>query len=163
MNVTLQGKPVELEGVQPKVGTQAPEFTLNDLQDQAHSLKNLIQKPLIISVVPDINTSVCALQTRRFNGEAASIDEVNFVTVSNNTKEEQAAWCGAEGVEMTMLSDAEGNFGKSYGLLIPEMNRLARAIFVVNQAGEIVYEEIVAEIATEPDYIKALEAAKALV
>ncbi|MBO0419564.1 thiol peroxidase [Vagococcus fluvialis] len=163
MQVTLKGNPVELEGVQPIKGDKAPNFSLLDLNDTLVELSASINNPLIISVVPDIDTSVCALQTKRFNQEAATETGINFVTISNNTKEEQSNWCAAEGVEMTMLRDADLEFAKNYGLLIPAIDRLARAIFVVDSEGTIVYEEIVPEVSQEPDYAKALEAAKALI
>lgn len=163
MQVTLKGNPVELEGVQPIKGDKAPNFSLLDLNDTLVELSASINNPLIISVVPDIDTSVCALQTKRFNQEAATETGINFVTISNNTKEEQSNWCAAEGVEMTMLRDADLEFAKNYGLLIPAIDRLARAIFVVDTEGTIVYEEIVPEVSQEPDYAKALEAAKALI
>lgn len=163
MKVTLKGDPVELEGVQPVKGDKAPNFSLPDLNDQLVDLSSLVAKPLIISVIPDIDTSVCAIQTKRFNKEAATVKEVNFVTVSNNTKEQQSNWCAAEDVDMTMLRDADLEFAKNYGLLIPAIDKLARAIFVVNQEGVIVYEEITPEVSQEPDYEKALEAAKALI
>ncbi|MFI3939927.1 thiol peroxidase [Vagococcus fluvialis] len=163
MQVTLKGNPVELEGVQPIKGDKAPNFSLLDLNDTLVELSASINNPLIISVVPDIDTSVCALQTKRFNQEAATETGINFVTISNNTKEEQSNWCAAEGVEMTMLRDTDLEFAKNYGLLIPAIDRLARAIFVVDSKGTIVYEEIVPEVSQEPDYAKALEAAKALI
>lgn len=163
MQVTLKGNPVELEGVQPIKGDKAPNFSLLDLNDTLVELSASINNPLIISVVPDIDTSVCALQTKRFNQEAATETGINFVTISNNTKEEQSNWCAAEGVEMTMLRDTDLEFAKNYGLLIPAIDRLARAIFVVDTEGTIVYEEIVPEVSQEPDYAKALEAAKALI
>lgn len=163
MQVTLKGNPVELEGVQPIKGDKAPNFSLLDLNDTLVELSASINNPLIISVVPDIDTSVCALQTKCFNQEAATETGINFVTISNNTKEEQSNWCAAEGVEMTMLRDADLEFAKNYGLLIPAIDRLARAIFVVDSEGTIVYEEIVPEVSQEPDYAKALEAAKALI
>lgn len=163
MQVTLKGNPVELEGVQPIKGDKAPNFSLLDLNDTLVELSASINNPLIISVVPDIDTSVCALQTKRFNQEAATETGINFVTISNNTKEEQSNWCAAEGVEMTMLRDDDLEFAKNYGLLIPAIDRLARAIFVVDSEGTIVYEEIVPEVSQEPDYAKALEAAKALI
>lgn len=163
MKVTLKGQVVELEGIQPIKGDKAPTFLLPNLSDELVDLGDLLAKPLIVSVVPDIDTSICALQTKRFNQEAASIDGINFVTISNNSKEEQNNWCAAEGVDMTMLRDSDLEFGKNYGLFIPEMGRLARSIFVIDQNGVVAYEEIVPEIAQEPDYAKALEAAKALI
>lgn len=163
MKITLKGNPVKLEGVQPIRGEKAPNFSLQDLKDNTVELATSLNQPLIISVVPDIDTSICALQTKRFNQEAATETGINFVTISNNTKEEQSNWCAAEGVEMTMLRDADLEFAKNYGLLIPAINRLARAIFVVDTKGTIVYEEITPEVAQEPDYTKALETAKSLI
>lgn len=156
MQITLKGQPVDLEGVQPKVGDKAPNFTLLDLTDQVVDLSKLSDKPVLVSVVPDINTGVCQIQTKRFNEEASQLTGVHFLTISNNTKDEQASWCGAEGITMTMLRDTDLEFAKNYGLLIPAINRLARAVFVIAPNGDIVYEEIVPEVSTEPDFEQAL-------
>ncbi|MGO3733165.1 MAG: thiol peroxidase [Vagococcus sp.] len=163
MKVTLKGEPVELAGVQPNVGDVAPDFDLLSLKDERVSLTDLKSKPVIISVVPDIDTSICALQTKRFNQEASSLTEIHFVTISNNTKEQLGTWCAAEGVEMTMLRDESLEFGERYGLVVPAIGKLARAIFVVDRTGNVVYEEIVPEISQEPDYNAALVAAKKLI
>ena len=163
MNITLKGETIEVPGTQFKVGDKAAAFSLKDLNDQTHTLEGFAGKPTILSIVPDINTRICAIQTKHFNVEASSISEINFATISNNTKEEQAAWCGQEGVDMIMLHDPENTFGESYSLVIPAMGRYARAIYVLDKDGVIQYEEIVPEVAQEPDYAKAIEAAKALV
>lgn len=161
MFVTKKGEQVEIIGEQPKVGMKAPAFSLPNLDDEIVSLKDLAGKTVLISVVPDIDTRVCSLQTKRFNQEAAKVEEVVFITISNNTKEEQANWCAAEGVDMELLHDTKGTFGEAYGLFIPAMGRLARAIFVIDQEGTLVYEVVSTEIAEEPDYDLALEKAKA--
>lgn len=161
MNVKRKGQPVALMGEQPKVGTKAPDFTLPNLENQPVKLSDLAGQPVLISVVPDIDTRICSLQTKRFNQEAAAVAGVHFLTISNNTKEEQASWCAAEGVDMEILHDEEGEFGQAYGLFIPEMNRLARAIFVVDKEGKLIYQAISSEIAEEPDYQAALQVAEA--
>ncbi|MGX7197045.1 thiol peroxidase [Enterococcus olivae] len=163
MNITRKGEEMEVPGTQLKVGDKAAAFALKDLNDHTHTLADFAGKPTILSIVPDIDTRVCAIQTKRFNIEASKIEEVNFATISNNTKAEQAAWCGQEGVDMIMLHDPENTFGESYSLVIPEVNRYARSIYVLDEAGVIRYEEIVPEMAHEPNYEKAIEAAKALV
>lgn len=162
MIVTRKGNEVEIIGVQPKVGEKAPDFTLKNLADKEIVLSALKGKPVLISVVPDIDTRICSIQTKRFNQEAGAAEGVAFLTVSNNTKEEQSNWCAAEGVDMDMLRDTENSFGEAYGLFIPEMGRLARAIFVVDKEGILAYEKISQEISEEPNYIEALEKAKAL-
>ncbi|ALS01688.1 thiol peroxidase [Enterococcus silesiacus] len=162
MKVTKKGEAVEIVGIQPEVGTKAPEFSLKNLNDEVVKLSDFVGTPVLISVVPDIDTRICSLQTKRFNQEAAKVEGVKFITISNNTKEEQANWCAAEGVDMELLHDTEGTFGDAYGLFIPEMGRLARGIFVIDKDGKIIYEAISQEIAEEPDYNQALEKVKAV-
>lgn len=163
MELTKKGQPVTLPGEQPAVGEKAPAFTLADLQDVKHTVTDFLDKPTILSVVPDIDTRVCAIQTKRFNMEASQIKELNFATISNNTKVEQAAWCGQEGVDMLMLHDPDNTMDENYHLLIPATNHYARVIFVLDKEGVIQYREIVPEISQEPDYEKALVAAKSLI
>ena len=162
MEVTLKGKPTELEGKQVVVGEKAPEFKLNNLEDKEISLSALKGQPVVLSIVPDINTSVCHIQTKRFNQEAANLEGVHLMTISSNTKEQQANWCAAEGVGMEMLHDPEKVFGKAYGLYIPEMDFLARTIIVIDAEGIVRYQEIVPEVAEEPNYDAALDFVKSL-
>ncbi|WP_086315617.1 thiol peroxidase, atypical 2-Cys peroxiredoxin [Enterococcus sp. 7F3_DIV0205] len=161
MIVTKKGEEVEIIGTQPEVGVKAPNFSLKNLNDEVVNLSEFTGTPVLISVVPDIDTRICSLQTKRFNEEAAKVEGVKFITISNNTKDEQANWCAAEGVDMEILHDTEGTFGEAYGLFIPAMGRLARGIFVIDKDGKIVYEAISKEIAEEPDYGTALDQAKA--
>lgn len=158
MQITKRGEVFSLVKEPLKIGDQAADFELEDLKGKVFRLFQLLDKPLIISVVPDINTSVCSVQTRKFNEMMANFEEANFVTVSNNTKEQQASWCAAEGLNLVMLHDPENTFGQAYGVLIPELNVYARSVFVINSDGKIIYEEIVPEMTHEPDYQKAIDA-----
>lgn len=156
--ITVQGNKIaEINAI---TSGKAPDFTLSDLKGNQITLSNLT-KPVLISIFPDINTSVCSLQTKHFNQEAAKHDEIEFLSLSNNTAEEQKNWCAAEGVEMTILAD-DGQFGEKYGLVLndgPLPGRLARAVYVVKN-GEITYSEILAELTDEPNYEAALAACK---
>ncbi|WP_313510858.1 thiol peroxidase [Enterococcus sp.] len=161
MQVTRKGTVYEVPGDQPRVGDIAHDFRLKSLDDTEYTLASFLGKATIISVVPDIDTRVCALQTKRFNQEASQIDDIHFVTISNNTKEEQENWCGKEGVDMIVLHDPANTFGEAYHIMIPTFGHFARAIFVLDADGVIRHVEIVPEIAQEPDYNAAIEAAKA--
>jgi len=63
---------------------------------------------------------------------------------------------------MTMLHDPENTFGQAYNLYMPELGRYARSIFVLDREGVIRYREIVPEMSHEPDYARAIAAAKSL-
>jgi thiol peroxidase len=64
---------------------------------------------------------------------------------------------------VTTYSDhREAAFGQAYGVLIKELRLLARAVFVVDQAGTLQYLQVVKELANEPDYGKVLQAVSRL-
>lgn len=161
---TFIGKPVTLVGTQLKVGDQAPDFVLmaNDLTKQ--SLSDFGSKRKVISVVPSIDTGICDTQTRRFNQELATTDNMVVITVSADLPFAQARWCGSAGLEgaVTLSDYYDHAFGKSYGLLMQEWNLLARAVFVLNENNEIIYVEYLDNVNAHPDYDAALAAAKNL-
>ncbi len=158
MDLTFKGEAVSTLGQPPVVGDNFPDFTVINKDGNKVQLDDLLDKPLLISVVPDINTSVCSIQTKRFNSEIDGHEEINFVTISKNTVDEQSNWCAAEGVKnMQMLSDADHDFGKKTGLLIDSMGILARSVWVVDTNKQIIYSEILQEETNEPTYDKVLD------
>lgn len=160
--VTFNNNPVTLLGEEIKVGDQAPDFTVlaNDLSEK--TLADFQGKTKIISVVPSIDTGVCSKQTKRFNEEADSLDNVHIVTISMDLPFAQARWCAAEGVKnIDVLSDhRDADFGEKYGTLIKELRLNTRAIFVVDKNDKVTYTEYVPEVTTHPNYDAALKAAK---
>ena len=73
--ITFKGNPMTLEGDDLAVGSDAPDFALHyaDAGIQTLTLADLKGKPSMISVVPSLDTPVCAVQTKRFNGDLASL------------------------------------------------------------------------------------------
>ena len=165
--VTLQGNPLSLGGSEVAVGQAAPDFTVvnNDLQPV--TLSEAQGKVIILSAVPSVDTPVCDTETRRFNEEAAKLGEgIEIWTLSMDLPFAQKRWCGAAGVEQVKtLSDFRDRaFAEGYGVLIadgPLAGITARAVFVVGKDGTLKHVEYVSEIANEPDYYAALNAAKA--
>ena len=163
--VTMKGNPVTLIGNEIKVGQKAPDAKLvaNDLSTV--KLSSLAGKVRIIASVPSLDTPVCDMETRRFNEEAGRLgDGLVVLTVSMDLPFAQKRWCGAAGVKnvQTLSDHREAAFGKAYGVLIKDVRLLARAVFVVDKNGVVRYQELVKEIATEPNYEAALKAAKEL-
>lgn len=163
--VTFKGNPLTLAGEAVQVGQDAPDFTLHYYQDGLQTITpaDLKGKPTIISVVPSLDTPVCATQTKRFNQELAALgDSVNAVTVSLDLPFAQGRFCGAEGVSnMRTGSDYQNRtFGQNWGMLIEELKLLARGVFVLDADGKVVYAETVGEVTDEPNYDGALEALK---
>lgn len=158
-----KNKTFELLGTQPKLNEKAPQFILPSTKNRTVSLEDLKGKVTIISVVPNINTRVCTMQTRQFNLKASQLEGVNFFTVSRNTLEEFNSWCAGEGLDLENLSDENGTFGQAYGLIMSELEVLARSVFVIDKDLTIAYMEIVEEMTDEPQYQAPIDVALNLV
>ena len=157
--------PRTLVGPELKPGDPAPSFTLTKARDEQVSSAEFAGKPLVISVIPSIDTGVCSRQTRRFNEEAARLGEqVAILAVSADLPFAQGRWCGAEGIDkVVMASDHVAmSFGDAYGTHIKELRWESRAVFVVDQTGTIRYAEYVPAGGQEPHYDAALAALKEL-
>jgi len=159
----FKGNDVTLLGNQVKVGDKAPNFTVlaNDLSEVTlDSTKGSVR---LISVVPSIDTGVCDAQTRRFNEEAAKLDNVKVLTVSVDLPFAQKRWCGANGIDnvQTLSDHRDLSFGEAYGVAIQELRLLARSIFVVDSNDNVTYVEYLPEVTEHPNYEAAIEAAKA--
>ncbi|SDW70181.1 thiol peroxidase (atypical 2-Cys peroxiredoxin) [Marinococcus luteus] len=159
--VTFKEKPVTLVGDKVEIGEYAPDFTVlaNDMSPV--SLSDASGKVRLISVVPSIDTGVCSQQTRKFNEEAASLENVEVWTISCDLPFAQRRWCAAEGIEnVRVLSDYKDlDFGEQFGLVMDEMRLLARSVIVVDSEGKVSYKEVVSEGTNHPDYEAAINAA----
>ncbi|WP_297282221.1 thiol peroxidase [uncultured Anaerococcus sp.] len=165
MNITFGGNKVNLVGDEIKVGDTAPAFkaTKNDLSEW--SSEDNQGKVVVYSVAPSLDTSVCALQAKKFNKEAAALDGVNVVTITEDLPFAQARFCSNEDIENTiMISDyKDREFGEKYGFLMDENKLLARGVVIVDKDGKVAYVEYVPEVTDEVDFDKALEEVKKLI
>ena len=163
MDVLLEGKVTALVGEPLKVGETLPHFKLEDQNGEKVKTADLVGQLMLISVVPDLNTGTCTLQTRHFNQTVDQFEGIQFLTVSTNTVAEQRDWCAAEGVKnLRMLSDEQESFGYATKLYIPAQGFDARAVYIVDADGVVRYAQIVPEVSEEPDYDDALRVLREL-
>jgi thiol peroxidase len=163
--VTMKGKALTLVGKQVRVGDLAEDFEVvaNDLS--AVKFSSFRGKLCLISSVPSLDTTVCDIQTKKFNEKAKALgNDVVVLTISMDLPFAQKRWCGAAGVEnvKTLSDHRKAQFGTAFGVLIDELRLLARAVFVVDKDGVVRYVQIVDELTNEPDYEAALKAVEEL-
>ncbi len=163
--VTFQGNPVQTCGELPQTGEKAPKFggVKGDLTT-VH-LPDYIGKKVVLNIFPSLDTPVCAASVRRFNQEAASLDNTVVLCISKDLPFAQSRFCTTEGISnVTALSVFRcRHFDERYGLTMtdgPLKGLLARAVIVIDEEGKIIYEQLVPEITSEPDYDAALNALK---
>lgn len=161
--VTFKGGPMTLVGNEVKVGDPAPAFkvTGQDMADITNA--DYAGKVLVLSVVPSLDTPVCAVQTKTFNQKAADLsDDVAILTVSLDLPMAAKRFCAAEGIEAVKTgSDFKHlGFGEGFGVKIKEIGLLCRAVFVVGKDGKVAHAQYVGEVAEEPNYDAVMEAVK---
>ncbi len=163
--VTLKGTPVNTVGELPAVGSKAPDFSLvgTNLGDVKNS--DFAGKRLILNIFPSLDTATCAASVRRFNVEAAKLDNAAVVCISKDLPFAHKRFCTTEGIaNVVSASEFRGNaFGKSYGVMLtdgPLQGLLARAVVVLNTDGTVLYSKFAPEVTEEPDYQSALDSLK---
>lgn len=163
--VTFKGNEVHTNGTLPAVGAEAPDFkgVKSDLSEL--SLSDLKGKKVVINVFPSLDTSVCATSVRHFNKAVASFSNTVVLAVSKDLPFAHGRFCTTEGIDkvVTLSAFRCSCFEDKYGMLLtdgPLKGLFARGVIVVDEAGKVVYTELVPEITTEPNYDAALAALK---
>ncbi len=164
--ITMKGKPLTLIGPDIDVGDRAPDFIVLDSELNEVGLNAFPGKVKVISVTPSLDTTVCDLQLRRFNHEAATLPhDVVVLNISMDLPFAISRFCTAAGIDRAKaLSDhRDASFGNNYGVLIKELRLLGRSIFIIDKDNIVRYKEIVHEQSQHPDYDKALSALNMIV
>ena len=163
--ITFKGSPVSTIGDLPATGRPAPAFQLTKVDLAALTNQDLLGKNVVLNIFPSIDTGVCATSVRKFNQQAASLPNTTVVCVSKDLPFAQKRFCGAEGIDKVMTASwfRGQDFGKDYGVTMtdgPLAGLFARAVVVIDKTGRVVHSELVPEIAQEPNYEAALQAAR---
>ena len=149
-----------------QVGASAPDFVLiaNDLSERR--LADYDGKVKVVSVIPSIDTGVCAAQTNRFNKEAASLsDDIAVLTVSADMPFALKRYCGNSGIDNTetLTTYRDMKFADDYGVHDLDWRVCQRAVFVLDKDNVVQHVEYVPVIGDEVDFDAALSKAKELV
>lgn len=161
-SITLKGNAVRTLGDVPSAGEKAKDFNLvrNNLSEV--SLKDFAGKKKVLNIFPSVDTGTCAASVRKFNQEAAKLNNCVVLNISADLPFAQARFCGAEGItNCETLSTFRSTFGSDWELTIldsPLAGLLSRAVVVLSEDDKVLYSEQVSEIVNEPNYEKALAA-----
>lgn len=164
--ITLNGTPCRTSGELPRVGQKAPDFRLVDAKLADATLATFAGKTKIVSIVPSLDTSVCAASTRKFSERLAGRADAVLLVVSADLPFAMRRFCSAEKLaNVVALSMMRGRaFAKDYGVLVvdgPFEGVTGRAVVVIDRDDRVTHAQLVREIGDEPDYDAALAAARA--
>ncbi|MDQ7982683.1 MAG: thiol peroxidase [Spiroplasma sp.] len=169
IELKIQGTPVQIKKTPIKVN-QILEFqaidSLNNLQ--VVNLKTFQGTKKIISSIPSLDTNTCAIQTTKFNQYAAkNFNNYQVITISKDLPFAQSRFCKTLSLNKNfhVWSDYMNNhnsFANQTNLLIDQNQLLARCVMVLDENNKVLYQQIVKEVANEPDYQQVINFIEAL-
>lgn len=154
MKVTFQGNPLTLEGTQAKVGSIVKFVSTNlDLSDLDITK---VEGKKVINFFPSIDTGVCDAQTKQAIEMAKANPEVKFITISMDLPFALGRWCQANAADnIIATSDYKTHsFGKAAGLVIKELQLLARGFMVLDESNKVIEMQICDEVTDQVDFDK---------
>ncbi|MDD5112775.1 MAG: thiol peroxidase [Methylobacter sp.] len=160
--ITFLGKPLHTSGELPAVGSKAPDFSLVSTELVDVKLANYAGKRKVLNIVPSLDTPTCAASTRKFNQKASHLDNTVVLVVSADLPFAQSRFCETEGLkDVIPLSTFRSNFAEEYGVKIADTvlaGLTARAVVIIDENDQVIYTQLVNDVAQEPNYESALAA-----
>lgn len=165
--IKFKGESVTLGGRLPMLNERSPDFLLtkSDLSDVM--LGDFAGRRVLMNIFPSVDTSVCACSVKRFDAEAAKLENTDVLCVSRDLPFAQERFRSEnELASVTFLSELRDlDFGEGFGIRMtsgPLKGLLARTVVILDQIGQIAYLQLCPEITEEPDYDAALKALSAV-
>ncbi len=165
-SVTFKGNLLTLTGRVLKIGEPSPDFEVFSPDLQKINLASFNNKIKIINSFPSLDTPVCDLQVKEFNKRATGLSaEAVILGISKDLPFAQKRFCESFDIKnVNVFSDYRtSSFGINYGLLIKELNLLARAALIIDKNGVLRYLQIAPELTVPLNYDDVLSNLEAVI
>lgn len=157
--IKFKNNPLTLVGRALKAGKPGPAFKVTGQDLGEIILNDFKDKIKVLTSFPSLDTPVCDLQVKEFNKHAAGLSrDVAVIGISKDLPFAQKRFCEAFEIRnVNVVSDYKtSSFGINYGLLIKELNLLARSVIILDRNDIIRYIQVVEELTAPPEYQEVL-------
>lgn len=142
------------------VGKSAPDFTLPNTSRDAITLSALRGKKVVLAFFPAAFTGVCKKELCTFQESLAELNDANatVLAISVDSPFSNGVFAAQNGVSFDVLSDYSRSAVAAYGIELADFAGMVgytaskRAVFVVNEEGNVTYEWVGPNPGVEPDY-----------
>ena len=130
-----------------EVGSEAPDFTLNDYNKQPVQLSSFRgDKPVLLVFYPFAFSGICTGELCQLRDEFADYDGkgVQVLGVSVDTPFSLKAWAEKEGYQFPLLSDfwPHGDVARAYGVFNEDAGLAVRGTFLIDTSGVVRFAEV---------------------
>ncbi|SFI89026.1 Peroxiredoxin [Amycolatopsis sacchari] len=129
-----------------EVGSQAPDFTLNDYNRQPVSLSSFRgEKPVLLVFYPFAFSGTCTGELCQLRDEFDDYDgRVQVLGVSIDTVFSLKTWAEQQGYQFPLLSDfwPHGEVAKAYGVFNEGSGMALRGTFLIDKDGVVRFAEV---------------------
>jgi peroxiredoxin (alkyl hydroperoxide reductase subunit C) len=131
----------------PEVGTEAPDFTLKDQNNQEVTLSSFRGgRAVLVVFYPFAFSGICTGELCAIRDDLATFqnDDVQILAISVDHVFALKAWSQAEGYEFPLLSDfwPHGKVAQAYGVFNDKAGMAVRGTFLVDEAGIVRFAEV---------------------
>jgi len=147
-----------------EIGNKAPDFTLKSLSAEGPVdvtlSSNFGKRATVILFFPLAFTGTCTQEMCDVTSGLQKYSDLKaeVLGISVDSPFAQGAWAKKEGITIKLLSDLNKSVTNAYDVLFPDLAGIgdtsARAAFVVDDAGMIVYSEQTPTPKDLPDFTK---------
>jgi peroxiredoxin len=141
-------------------GQTAPDFTLFNTSKKEVNLSDLRGQKVVLAFFPAAFTGVCEKELCTFESGLSGFEAMNatILGISVDAPFSNAAFAAKTGATFPILSDYARSTVEAYGVALPDFAGMPgytasqRAVFVVDEGGNVSYEWIAPNPGVEPNY-----------
>ena len=143
-----------------KIGDDAPDFTLKDLNDESWKLGDHRGKTIVLLFYPGDDTPVCTKQlcSVRDNWSRYQATGAEVVGISTDSAQSHKDFSDKYNLTLRLLSDESGEVVEKYDMKSWLPNRSARGVVVIDKNGKIAYHKVQSLSLFRPDDAEILQA-----
>src|SRR4051794_12797209 len=130
----------------PEVGTEAPDFTVKDQNNQDVTLSSFRgQQAVLLVFYPFAFSGICTGELCAVRDDLADFqnDDVQILAISTDHPFALKAWSESQGFDFPLLSDfwPHGEVAKAYGVFFEPRGMASRGTFLVDKEGIVRFAE----------------------
>ena len=131
----------------PEVGTEAPDFTLKDQNNQQVALSSFRgDRNVLVVFYPFAFSGICTSELSSVRDDLASFQngDVQILAVSVDHPFALKAWSDTQGYEFPLLADfwPHGQVAQAYGVFNEGAGFALRGTFLVGKSGTVQFAEV---------------------